>query len=154
MSNIIIDVLEQAATMVRRDGTVKPIVTVVSPEGIYNLTCAPDVLLEADKSALQVISALLRWSMTRAFVVACEEKGPRRIGVYLVTAEQAEGFSVSIRKHSVHIRTLEAVTAPPRIQRLRALIPPPVATLSPAEALDLEEIFGMELDECQPYYIN
>jgi hypothetical protein len=154
METVIIDILQQAAQMARQEGSIRPIITVASAEGTYNLTCPHHIFQDPDTSGLELLSALLRWSMTRAFVVACEEKMPRRLGVYLVSANEAEGFSVRIRKHSLRLRRFETTPAPPHIQELRRLIPPTIATLSASEMLDLEQIFGGTWDEWQPEYMN
>ncbi|WP_072390809.1 hypothetical protein [Hyphomicrobium sp. CS1GBMeth3] len=150
-----IDALKQATEMAAREGVVRPTFVIASAEGVYTLVShAEGAPHWEEDQVLHVVSALLRWSMTRAFVVTCEHEDPSRIAVYVVTADEAEGFSVSLDKRPLRFGDVQITKAPPDIRRLRALIPPPVSRLSPDDVLDLEEAFGMELEECRPYYVS
>lgn len=156
IETFMIDALKQASEMVARDGVVRPTFVIASAEGVYTLVSNGEGFPHsAEGPALNVVSALLRWSMTRAFVVTCgHEDDPSRIAVYIVTPDEAEGFSVSLNKRPLRLGDVEITNAPPAIHRLRALIPPPVSMLSSDEVLDLEEAFGVEIEECRPYYLS
>lgn len=155
VAHLMIDTLKQATEMVRTEGAARPTFVVVSPEGTYNLICTSEAALEApDETSLNVVSALLRWSMTRAFIVACEHKDPACLAVYMVTADDAEGFTLSLKRRPLRFGDIACTRAPPHIQRLRTLIPDPVSRLSPADVLDLEDAFEMDLEECRPFYVS
>jgi hypothetical protein len=156
LETFMLQALQRATETARTDGIVRPTFVIVSPEGIYHLVCPTEQSLRSESDmSLQVVSALLRWSMARAFVVTCTHEIPKNIAVYVVTVDGTEGFSIRMRKNNrLQFGSIKRAVAPPYVSRLSALIPPPISELSAQDIMDLEETFGMELEDCQPYYLS
>jgi len=155
LETFMLQALQRATETARTDGIVRPTFVIASAEGIYHLVCSTERSLRtAADTSLQVVSALLRWSMVRAFVVTCAHEIPGSIAVYVVTVDGTDGFSIHMRNHRPQFDSIETAVAPPHISRLSALIPPPISELSQQDIMDLEETFGMDLEDCQPYYLS
>jgi hypothetical protein len=150
-----LEALQRATETARTDGVVRPTVMIVSSEGVYHLVCPAEQSLRSESdSSLRVVSALLRWSMARAFVVTCACEMPECVAVYVVTGDGTEGFSIRLSKRRLQLGSIEIADAPPYIRRLSTLIPSEVSDLSQEDILNLEEAFDMELEACRPYYLN
>lgn len=148
------EALDRATEMVREEGGVRPTFLISSAEGTYTLALAAHGTLELDDIAMQVVSALMRWSMARAFIMTCEHKSPWRLAAYVVTADGVEGVSLAIRGDPLSLGPPKLVKPPSRFHELCALIPPRVSELSWEEIAHLEEVLGMEIEDSQPYLIS
>lgn len=155
LETFMLQALQRATETARADGVLRPTFVIASVEGIYHLVCpAEQSLRSEDDASLQVISTLLRWSMARGFVVTCASEIPGSVAVYVVTADGAEGFSIRMSRRRLQLGNIEIAAAPPHILRLSALIPSPISSLSEEDIMDLEDAFGLELEDCMPYYLN
>lgn len=155
LETFMLQALQRATETARTDGVVRPTFVIASIEGIYHLVCPTEQALRSESDAsLQVVSALLRWSLTRAFVVTCAHETPDNVAVYVVTADGAEGFSIRMGERQLQLGSVEIAAAPPYIRRLSTLIPSPVSDLSQEDIMDLEDALGLELEDSQPYYVN
>lgn len=146
--------LRHSADAVRKGDGVRPTFIVASAEGTYTLALGGDGALQPDDLAMQILSAVLRWSMARAFIVTCEHRDPSRLAAYIVSGRGVRGLSIAVRKNPLNLGVPKLATPPGFIKDLRALIPPRVSELSQAEVANLEEVLGVELEECQSLYVN
>jgi hypothetical protein len=155
LETFMLQALQRATETARVDGVLRPTFVIASAEGVYHIVCPTEESLRSeDDASLEVVSAVLRWSMARAFVVTCTHESPQNVAVYVVTVDGAEGFSIRLRKRRLQLGSIEFAAAPPYIRRLSGLIPSPVSDLSPEDMLNLEDAFGLEIEDCQPYYVN
>lgn len=148
------EALDRATEMVREEGGVPPTFLIASAEGTYTLALAAHGTLELDDIAMQVVSAVMRWSMARAFIMTCEHKTPWRLAAYVVTAGGVEGVSLAISGDPPSLGPPKLVTPPSRFYELCALIPPRVSEMSWQEIALLEEVLGMEIEDQQSYFIS
>jgi hypothetical protein len=155
LESFMLQALQNATEADRADGILRPTFVIPSAEGVYQLVCPTEQFLHSDDDAsLHVVSALLRWSMTRAFVVACAYDGPCSVAVYAVTVDGVQGFSIRRHRRRLQLGSIRMAVAPSYIRRLSALIPDPESDLSQEDLMELEDVFGVELEDCRPYYLN
>lgn len=146
--------LRHASEAVRNGDGVRPTFFITSAEGTYTLALGGDGALRLDDLAMQTLSAVLRWSMARAFIVTCEHRDPSRLAAYIVSRGCVRGLSIAVRRNPLNFGVPKLATPPGIIQDLRALIPPRVSALSGAEVANLEEVLGVELEDCQSDYVS
>jgi len=146
--------LRQATDALRKGDGVRPTFIVVSAEGTYTLALGGGGALRLDDMAMQMLSAVLRWSMARAFIVTCEHRDPARLAAYIVSRRCVRGLSIAMRRKPLTFGIPKRATPPAIIEDLRALIPPLVSQLSGPEFANLEEVLGVELHDCQSDYVS